>query len=230
VAWLGNAKQKGKNFMQNRFDKQLNELKNNLILMGSLIESAIAKATKALLNGDIALANEIMENDTIIDDKEKEIESMCLKLLLLGQPVARDLRQISTALKMLTDLERIGDHAADISELCEYIGDSMRQSEHINKMATQVVNMVTFSIDAFVRKDLGLAKNVISQDDIVDDLFVTIKKDLLTQIRENPEAGESAFDMLQVAKYYERIGDHAENIAEWVIFSITGVHKNKQVF
>jgi phosphate transport system protein len=198
-------------------------------MMGSLIESAIAKATKALINGDIALANEIIENDTIIDDKEKDIETMCLKLLLIQQPVARDLRQISTALKMITDLERIGDQASDISELCEYITDTMRQSEYINKMAMQVVNMVTFSIDAFVKKDLELAKKVIEQDDIVDNLFVTIKKDLLTQVRENPEIGESAFDMLQVAKYYERIGDHAENIAEWVIFSITGVHKNKQV-
>jgi phosphate transport system protein len=215
--------------MRNRFDKQLNELNNNLIMMGSLVESAIAKATKALINGDISLANEIMENDTVIDDKEKDIEAMCLKLLLIQQPVARDLRQISTALKMITDLERIGDHASDISELCEYINDTMRQSEYINKMATQVVNMVTFSIDAFVKKDLELAKKVIEQDDIVDDLFVKIKIDLLTQVRENPEIGESAFDMLQVAKYYERIGDHAENIAEWVIFSITGVHKNKQV-
>ncbi|MDR0984456.1 MAG: phosphate signaling complex protein PhoU [Ruminococcus sp.] len=215
--------------MKNRFDEQLNELNKNLIIMGGLIECAIAKATKALIDGDISLANEIMENDTIIDDKEKEIEAMCLKLLLIHQPVARDLRQISTALKMLTDLERIGDQAADISELCEYINDTMRQSDYIREMAKAVINMVTFSIDSFVRKDLSLAKSVINQDDTVDNLFMKIKNDLLLQVRENPEVGESAFDMLQVAKYYERIGDHAENIAEWVIFSITGIHKNKQL-
>ncbi len=217
--------------MRSRFDEQLNDLNNNLIEMGALIESAIAQATKALLEHDAETAKKIISGDPIIDDREKEIESKCLKLLLNEQPVARDLRQISTALKMITDMERIGDQAADISELCIYLSDQeyIKKLEHIPQMARATIKMVTDSIDAFVKKDLLLAESVIEYDDVVDDLYITVKKDLINMVHEDVKNGEQAFDLLQIAKYYERIGDHAVNIAEWVIFSITGKHKDKQV-
>jgi len=217
--------------MRSRFDEQLTGLNNNLIEMGALIEHTIAKATKALQERDVDTAKKIMADDSIIDEKEKEIESLCLKLLLHQQPVARDLRQISTALKMITDMERIGDQAADISELCVYLDgqEFIKRLEHIPQMAEAAIKMVTDGIDAFVNNDLELAKSVINYDDVVDDLYVTIKKDLIELVHEDVSAGEQAFDLLQIAKYYERIGDHAVNIAEWVIFSITGKHKDKQV-
>ena len=217
--------------MRSRFDEQLTGLNNNLIEMGALIEHAIGSATKALQERDVAAAKKIMADDGIIDEKEKEIESLCLKLLLHQQPVARDLRQISTALKMITDMERIGDQAADISELCVYLNgqEFIKRLEHIPQMAEATIKMVTDSIDAFVNKDLELAQSVIAYDDVVDALYVSIKQDLIGLIHEDADAGEQAFDLLQIAKYYERIGDHAENIAEWVIFSITGKHRNKQV-
>ena len=217
--------------MRSRFDEQLTGLNNNLIEMGALIEHAIGSATKALQERDVAAAKKIMADDGIIDEKEKEIESLCLKLLLHQQPVARDLRQISTALKMITDMERIGDQAADISELCVYLNgqEFIKRLEHIPQMAEATIKMVTDSIDAFVNKDLELAQSVIGYDDVVDALYVSIRQDLIGLIHEDADAGEQAFDLLQIAKYYERIGDHAENIAEWVIFSITGKHRNKQV-
>ena len=217
--------------MRSRFDEQLTGLNNNLIEMGALIEHAIGSATKALQERDVAAAKKIMADDGIIDEKEKEIESLCLKLLLHQQPVARDLRQISTALKMITDMERIGDQAADISELCVYLNgqEFIKRLEHIPQMAEATIKMVTDSIDAFVNKDLELAQSVIAYDDVVDALYVSIRQDLIGLIHEDADAGEQAFDLLQIAKYYERIGDHAENIAEWVIFSITGKHRNKQV-
>ncbi len=217
--------------MRSRFDEQLTELNNSLIEMGALIERAISQATKALLEQSAATARAIIDGDTAIDDKEKEIESLCLKLLLNQQPVARDLRQISTALKMITDMERIGDQAADISELCVYLSDQeyIKKLEHIPQMAQATIKMVTDCIDAFVKKDLTLAQSVIVYDDVVDDLYVTVRNDLIALIHDDAKNGEQAFDLLQIAKYYERIGDHAVNIAEWVIFSITGKHKDKQV-
>lgn len=217
--------------MRSRFDEKLAQLNNNLIEMGALVEHAIAKATTALRERDAAAAREIIADDSIIDAKEKEIESLCLKLILNQQPVARDLRQISTALKMITDMERIGDHAADISELCVYLDgqEYIKKLEHIPQMAEAAVKMVTDGIDAFVNKDLELARAVIGRDDVVDDLYVTVKRDLIELVHEDVSTGEQAFDLLQIAKYYERIGDHAVNIAEWVIFSITGKHKDKQV-
>jgi phosphate transport system protein len=156
---------------------------------------------------------------------------MCFKLLLHQQPVAGDLRQVSTALKMITDMERIGDHASDISELCIYLAGQtyIKRLEHVSSMANGTIRMVKESIDSFVKKDLTLAQAVIAYDDVVDDLYYTIKKELIGLVHENVDNGEQAFDLLQIAKYYERIGDHAVNIAEWVIFSITGKHKNKQV-
>ncbi|MDR0946502.1 MAG: phosphate signaling complex protein PhoU [Ruminococcus sp.] len=221
--------------MRNRFDTELSNLNNNLIFMGSLIENAIARAAKALENFDTELALSVINDDNIIDDKEKEIESMCLKLLLMQQPVARDLRQISSALKMITDLERIGDHASDISELVEYLASYKTGNEYthifalISEMARTTIGMVNDSIDAFVKKDETLAHAVIDRDDVVDKIFCDVKNELIKAVRADSDSGEEAFDLLQVAKYYERIGDHAENTAEWVIFSITGVHKNKLV-
>ena len=217
--------------MRDRFNKQLLELNNKLIEMGALIERAISRAANALEKQDAAEAEDIIAGDDIIDDMEKEIEAQCLKLLLVQQPVARDLGFISTALKMITDMERIGDHAADISKLSIGLSkhSQTKTMEQIKQMASATAKMVTDSIDSFVKKDLELAHSVIAYDDVVDDLFVTVKKDLIALVHEDADSGEQAFDLLQIAKYYERIGDHAVNIAEWVIFSITGKHKHKQV-
>lgn len=217
--------------MRSRFDEQLSELNNSLIEMGALVERAIAQATKALIEQDKAIAAKVMNSDNEVDEKEKDIERRCLKLLLSQQPVARDLRQISTALKIITDMERIGDQAADISEICVYLADQpyIKELEHIPQMARATVKMVTDSIDAYVRKDMELAESVIKYDDIVDELYLKIKKDLIGIVHEDVNRGEQAFDLMQIAKYYERIGDHAVNIAEWVIFSITDKHKEKQV-
>lgn len=218
--------------MRSRFDEQLTLLNNNLIEMGAMIEHAIARATKALIEQDVEAAKRIIEGDIAIDNKEKDIESMCLKLLLNQQPVARDLRLISTALNMITDMERIGDHATDISEICmilapqEYIKSLIK----IPQMAEVTIKMVNNAIDAYVNKDLALAESVIKQDDEVDELFVSVKQGLIELVHQSVDNGEQAFDFIQIAKYYERIGDHAVNIAEWVIFSITGMHKDKQLF
>ncbi|GHU69921.1 phosphate transport system regulatory protein PhoU [Spirochaetia bacterium] len=217
--------------MRSRFDEQLTLLNNSLIEMGALIEQTIGKAVKALEEQDVESAQKIIESDDIIDDKEKEIEGLCLKLLMNQQPVARDLRQVSTALKMITDMERIGDQAADISELCIYLAgrEYIIHLKHIPQMADATIKMVTDSIDAFVKKDLALAQAVIVSDNAVDDLFEIVKKEMIQLIHEDVQNGEQAVDLLQIAKYFERIGDHAVNIAEWVIFSITGRHKDTQV-
>ena len=217
--------------MRSRFEEQLAQLNTSLIEMGARIEEAIASATKALVSQDAAAARSIIENDAAIDEKEKEIESLCLKLLLNQQPVARDLRLISTALKMITDMERIGDHAEDISQLCIYLSaqEYIKKLEHIPQMAEATIQMVSDSIAAFVKKDLELAQAVIDYDDVVDSLYITVKKDLIARVHEDVQTGEQAFDLMQIAKYYERIGDHAVNIAEWVIFSLTGKHKDKQI-
>ena len=205
--------------MRNRFDNQLAEMNNELISMGALCENAIASAVKALLEGDIKLAAAAIRIDQEIDRKEREIESMCLKLLLQQQPVASDLRLISSVLKMITDIERIGDQASDIAEIVTYLSGACGHNTHIDQM-------VTNSLDAFVRRDLTLAWSVIEYDDVVDRLFDECKSDLIAQIAQNPEDGELVLDVLMIAKYLERIGDHATNIAEWVEFSITGSHKS----
>lgn len=211
--------------MRNRFDEQLELLKTHMIQMGSLCESAISNATKALINADYELARKAIAEDEIIDQKEREIESLCLKLLLQQQPVARDLRQISSALKMITDMERIGDQAADISEITMLANiKDADDTSRIVDMAKATIKMVTDSIDAYVRQDLQLARSVIEYDDIVDDLFNAVKDDLVRLISEDASNGESAIDLMMIAKYLERIGDHATNIAEWVEFSITGKH------
>ena len=212
--------------MRNRFDNQLALLDQKLIHMGELCESAIDAATKAMEEGNIMQARSVIEMDEEIDQMEKEIERLCLKLLLQQQPVARDLRQISSALKMITDMERIGDQAADISEIVTYMSEEnlSQELDRIDAMARAASQMVTQSVDAYVKKDLDLAKKVISDDDVVDQLFEEIKAELIQMIAGNPNCGEQALDFLMIAKYLERIGDHATNIAEWVEFSILGRH------
>ena len=216
--------------MRNRFDRQLLELNNELIEMGSLIEKAIEMAIAALVKQDVERAGDAIKFDEEIDHQEKEIEGLCMKLLLQQQPVARDLRLISAALKMITDMERRGDHAADISEMTILMAGSTYEKsemdiELVKEMAKETTDMVIKSVDAFVSKDLELARHVIKQDDVVDDLFDRFKHQLILKINENVKNGEQATDMLLVAKYFERIGDHATNIAEWVIYSITGAHE-----
>jgi len=214
--------------MRKQFETQLEELNLMIIKMGALCETAIARAIRALLNQDTALALQVVEGDKEINHYEKEIENMCLKLLLQQQPVANDLRTISAALKMITDMERIGDQAEDIAEIVTKADLSSKiNSIHIKEMAMSAIKMVNNSIDAFVKRDLELAKEVILSDDIVDEAFMIIRKELVTLIREDPDSPSLAIDILMIAKYLERIGDHATNIAEWVEFAITGNHKEE---
>ena len=213
--------------MRSRFDEQLNVLNSEMIQMGALCEEAIALASKALTTGDLTLAKKVIPISSDIDHKERDIEARCLKLLLHQHPVAKDLRQISAALKMITDMERIGDQAEDIAEIITYLnGKTAEETVHIRDMASEAILMVTDSIEAYVKKNIELAKAVITYDDKVDEYFSRIKNSLINMIAENPQNGEYALDLLMIAKYFERIGDHATNIAEWVIFSITGEHKN----
>ena len=214
--------------MRSRFDEQLARLNQELIEMGALCEEAISLAAAALAEGDGRDAG-VAALDREIDQKERDIETLCLKLLLQQQPVARDLRQISAALKMITDMERIGDQAEDIAEIITFLG-GRTADEHtrITRMAKATTQMVTDSIDAFVRQDVSIAERVIRSDDIVDDCFVEVKNSLISMIAANPQEGEFALDLLMIAKYFERIGDHATNIAEWVVFSVTGVHKTEE--
>ncbi len=213
--------------MRSRFDEQLNTLNTEMIEMGALCEESIALASKALTTGDVSLAERVSALSADIDQKERDIESRCMKLLLQQQPVARDLRQISAALKMITDMERIGDQAEDIAEIITYLeGRTAEETVHIRDMAAETISMVTDSVDAYVKNDIVLAKAVIAHDDKVDEYFDIVKCRLIKMIAETPENGEYALDLLMIAKYFERIGDHATNIAEWVIFSVTGEHKN----
>ena len=212
--------------MRNRFDEQLFELNREIIEMGAMCEELIAKAAKALSDADMELAAAVIESSNAIDQMERDIESRCMKLLLHQQPVARDLRLISAALKMITDMERIGDQAEDIAEIVLYLkGHTLEGMELIGEMAKETIAMVTASVDAFVKKDVELAEKVIAQDDLVDDYFSRIKHGIISLIAENSSEGEFALDILMISKYFERIGDHASNIAEWVIYSVTGVHK-----
>lgn len=214
--------------MRNRFDMQLEQLSTQLISMGTLCEKAIINATEALNNGDLELARLVIKEDEEIDQMEKDIETMCLKLLLQQQPVAKDLRQISAALKMITDMERIGDQASDIAEIIISAGMSqVGNFTDITKMAVADSQMVHDSVLAYVNKDLALAHKVMSADDEVDKLFDSVKKRLVRVIaRDHGNQGERAIDIMMITKYLERIGDHATNIAEWVEFSITGVHRD----
>ena len=213
--------------MRNRFDRQLKTLNDELIEMGSMIEKSIEQSLVALITQNVEKAKKVIAYDAEIDRQEREIESLCMKLLLQQQPVASDLRLISSALKMITDMERIGDQAADIAELAIFMADKpyIKDLKHINQMGQETMVMVVSSVDAFVEKDLQKAQQVLAHDDIVDELFNEVKKELIEMIHKNKDLGEQAADLLMIAKYFERIGDHATNIAEWVIYSITGKHE-----
>ncbi len=212
--------------IRSRFDEQLELLNRELIEMGALCEQAISMAARALMSGDTALAAQIAPLDGEIDQMERDVESRCLKLLLQQQPVAKDLRQVSAALKMVTDMERIGDQASDIAEIIGFLkGRGGEDCAFIGQMGEATIRMVSGSIDAFVRRDTKLADEVIAHDDIVDAYFLKVKTALIQYIAASPDDGEYALDLLMIAKYFERIGDHAVNIAEWVLFSVTGVHK-----
>lgn len=209
--------------MRPRFDEQLDLLNKELITMGAFCENAIAMSVKALAEGNPKLAQTVLELSAQIDHKEREIETMCLKLLLQQQPVAKDLRIVSSALKMVTDMARIGDQSADIAEIITLANiHADDDTQIIHDMSAAVIKMVTDSIDAFVKKDTGMARTVIDYDDVVDSFFNEAKK-MLIELFSKPETdGEYAVDLLMIAKYFERIGDHAVNIAKWVLFSITG--------
>ena len=204
--------------MRNKFDVQLSSLNTEMIEMGNQIVKSIAMAIEALANCDSELAQTIIEGDAQIDQRQKKIEGICFQLLIQQQPVARDLRTVTAAMKMVTDMERIGDHAADISEMTIQMGTNnhIDRFEHIKKMANETMLMLNHSIEAYVERDSKKAEEVIAHDDVVDALFEQAKRDIIDLIKE----GEEATDLLMVAKYFERIGDHATNIAEWVIYSL----------
>ena len=213
--------------MRNRFDSQLEKLNLELITMGALCEDAISASVKALLDGDETLLEKVFAADAEIDQKERDIEAICMKLLLQQQPVAGDLRVISSALKMISDMERIGDQASDIAEIAKFVKNSdVKSKVHIKDMAAAAIKMVTDSVESFVKKDIELASAVMKYDDKVDNLFDCVKDELVRLIAADSENGEYCIDLLMIAKYLERIGDHAVNIAEWVEYSITGTHRN----
>jgi len=197
--------------------------------MGALIEQSISLATMALIENQEELARKAIEIESEIDGKEREIENLCMKLLLRQQPVASDLRLISSALKMIRDMERIGDQSSDIATLSMSLKNQnyVQQIAHIPEMAEAAIKMVTDSVNAFVLRDLELANSVIECDDNIDKLFIKIRDELIEIIKTDNQSGAIAIDLIMVAKYFERIGDHAENIAEWVVYAITGVHKDE---
>ena len=212
--------------MRNQFDRQLNTLNGELIQMGHMVEQAIEHAIEAMVHQDAEKARENMEFDAEVDQQEKDIETLCMKLLMKQQPVARDLRLISAALKMITDMERIGDQAADISELalCLVNEKELPMMDRMKQMSQECMLMVMKALEAFVAKDIEMAKKVIARDDVIDAMFDDTKKEVIELIQNHGAGAEVATDLLMVAKYFERIGDHATNIAEWVIFSINGTH------
>lgn len=213
--------------MRDNFDRLLSQLNNELTEMGTLIENAIANAVGSLTENNSEYVKNTEEIEKLVDQKEKDIESLCLKILLQQHPVARDLRVVSSALKMITDMERIGDQAEDIVEISVTMRNKKSGQDQVNipQMAKATAKMVTDSINAFVNKDAELALSVLKADDYVDDLFNIIRSEVTGLIRQNAEDGEDAIDIIMIAKYFERIGDHATNIAEWVYFSITGEHR-----
>lgn len=211
--------------MRNEFDRQLSQLNTELVTMGALCEEAIINAVKYLTDNDENNKIMCLDSDRQIDKKERDIETLCLKLILQQQPVARDLRVVSAALKMISDMERIGDQASDIVEIAPYVAKKGTLGEtHIREMAEATIKMVSESVESFVQMNMDIAYLVIEHDNIVDDLFDKIKRELIKSIAEGKDDAEALMDLLMIAKYLERIGDHAENIAEWVIYSITGVH------
>ena len=212
--------------MKNLLDKQLELLHKEVILMGSLCETAIAKSAKALLEHDMQCAQSVIETEFEIDKKERDIEELCLKILLRQQPVAKDLRKISSTLKMITDMERIGDQSRDIAEIVMMADlSAYKNNQHIKNIANATIKMVTDIIDAYVKNDLQLCETVIQYDQVVDDLFEEIKAVVVDTVVKDKTQVENGMYILMIAKYFERIGDHATNIAEWVEFSINGKHK-----
>ena len=210
--------------MREHFDIELANLNNQLIGMGTLVESAIKNAVEIIANNSAELLDKAREQEELINTSERKIQNHCIRLLLHQAPVANDLREVSSALKMITDLERIGDQAIDIAEVSQYIKsrNNVINVTHIDEMANQASKMVTLAIDAFVKKDFDLAKKVGQSDDVIDELFDKVKKETVEIIQRDKALGEEAIDLMMIAKYLERIGDHAVNIAEWVAFSITG--------
>ena len=214
--------------MRDFYEEQLTELHTRMIAMGASCEKAISNATKALTEGDTELAKKIMDGDAVINQQERDIEAMCLKLILHQQPVAGDLRRVSAAMKMVTDMERIGDQAADIADIVIDMNEKLPdQFLHICKMGMAAMKMVTDSVTAYVDGDLELARQVIRDDDVVDGLFLKVRGEILDAIRDGSSKGEEVLDLFMITKYYERIGDHATNIAEWVEYSITGERSNE---
>ncbi len=219
--------------MRVRFEEQLERLNVMLIDMGALCEEAITYAVKAFEEGSDKMRKMTYETDKSIDDREREIETLCLKLLLQQQPVARDLRLISSALKMISDMERIGDQAENVAEITrtmkiENAGVYGNHRTHISRMAESAIEMVKESVDSFVKKDIELANAVILKDDVVDDLFIKVKDDIIDAVTEDKTLSEYFVDIIMISKYLERISDHAVNIAEWVIFSLTGEHVDEE--
>lgn len=217
--------------MRAHFDEQLHRLNEEMIQMGGLIELAIENACKVMISRDADAAREVVKSDSLVDRKERDIESLCLRLILMQQPVARDLRLVSSALKMITDMERIGDQAADIAEIVSMPveGELYVYPSDMQKMGQAAVGMVRRAIDAFVQRDVGMAHEVIASDDVVDGYFVKVKDELLESMVTRPALGAQLLDALMIAKYMERIGDHAVNIAEWVEYAVTGVHKGERL-
>lgn len=217
--------------MRNRLDHQLLSLHDSLIHMGTLCEEGINAGVEALLTENSALAQHAIQCEQRIDQCERDIENLCMKLLLQQQPVARDLRAISSALKMISDMERIGDQAADIAEIISHMDTAaVSTAEQIGAMAQAAAKMVTDSVNSFVKKDLNMAQSVIQYDDVVDRGFLTVREELVVLLRSNSSAASKALDLLMIAKYLERIGDHAVNIAQWVIYAITGAYPKPWCF
>ena len=215
--------------MRKHFDDQIAQLGEQMMAMGALVENTIERAIRALQTDDMAEAAAIRDGDHVVDEKEREVEAMCIHMLLQQQPVARDLRTISAALKMITDMERIGDQAEDIAEIIGFLnGRSGEECAFVGHMARAAISMVTGSVDAFVRRDVTLAHQVIARDDVVDEDFRKVKATLIDWIAQRPDDGEYALDLLMIAKYFERIGDHATNIAGWVVFAVTGAHEGEE--
>lgn len=212
-------------------DTEIELMQHDLIQMGALVEQAIVRSMQGVINHDTAILEEVAAHDNEIDDIEKAIESRALRLLMRQQPVARDLRAISAALKIITDLERIGDQAADIAELSTRFEQGLQISfaRHLPAMSQAAIEMVHSCVEAYVKNDMELATTTISQDDVVDDMFVKVKDEVVKTIKEQSELADQAIDVMMVAKYLERIGDHAVNVCEWIIFYGTGLHKKTQI-
>ncbi len=208
--------------MRIKFDAQLRRLNSEMTSMGIMIQKAIQSAIEAFFRQDVETAKQIMKDDELVDQEQKKIENICFQLLIQQQPVARDLRTITAAMKMVTDMERIGDHAADISELTVIMADSpyLLKEGHMKKMAAEAVDMLLQAVEAYVERDIEKARSVIEHDDVVDELFLKVKAALIKVMQENRDYAEYAADLLLINKYLERIGDHATNIAEWVIFAV----------